>query len=520
MKFKILFIVSICLAILSCVRSKQEKGVFIISREDLADKIKGAWALQTIGVTFGGPTEFDFRKQIIPDSVTIQWADTMMYHWMTRSPGLYDDIYMDLTFVDIYQKEGLDAPASSFANAYANAGYYLWHANQQGRYNILNGIMPPESGSWKNNPHADDIDYQIECDFAGIMNPGMPNSAAQVSDKIGHIMNSGDGYYGGIFISSMYSYAFITNNMEEIVIRALASIPQESTYYQCISDVLSWYRAYPDDWKATWNELEKKWGDDIGCPDGAAESFNIDAKMNSAYVVIGLLYGGGDLNKTMDIATRCGQDSDCNPSSAAGVLGAMIGYKAIPPQWSSGLSLIEDMDFQHTTISLNEVYRISLAHAMEMIARNGGDTTRNKIKIKLQDPSPVALEVNFQGYKLAGKVHINMNVDINSAKPFETEFEGVGFVLRGAPRNTGFMNTYALLSPEQTMNDFVLEVNCTIDEQGPFQVSLPLNFLKRSPEIVAYRYELSPGRHKIKIESLNMPKGVQLQLWDMLVYTL
>ena len=32
----------------------------------------------------------------------------------------------------------------------------------------------------------------------------------------------------------------------------------------------------------------------------------------------------------MEIATRCGQDSDCNPSSAAGVLGVMLGYERIP----------------------------------------------------------------------------------------------------------------------------------------------------------------------------------------------
>lgn len=33
------------------------------------------------------------------------------------------------------------------------------------------------------NPHADDIDYQIEADFAGLMSPGMPNTASEISDK-------------------------------------------------------------------------------------------------------------------------------------------------------------------------------------------------------------------------------------------------------------------------------------------------------------------------------------------------
>ena len=108
---------------------------------------------------------------------------------MTESPGLYDDLYMDLTFVDIIEKYGIDAPVDSFANAFAQAGYSLWHANQAARYNILNGITPPLSGNWLNSPHADDIDYQIEADYAGLMSPGMPNTASKISDKVGHIMN-------------------------------------------------------------------------------------------------------------------------------------------------------------------------------------------------------------------------------------------------------------------------------------------------------------------------------------------
>ena len=58
-----------------------------------------------------------------------------------------------------------------------------------------------------------------------------------------------------------------------------------------------------------------------------------DAVINSAYILIGLHYGGKDFGKTIDIATRCGQDSDCNPSSAGGILGTILGYSAIPDEW-------------------------------------------------------------------------------------------------------------------------------------------------------------------------------------------
>lgn len=97
-----------------------------------------------------------------------------------------------------------------------------------------------------------------------------------------------------------------------------------------MKDVIAWHKQYPGDWKRTWFECEKKWSSDIGCPDGVFVPFNIDAVTNSAYILIGLLYGEGDFSKTLDIATRCGQDSDCNPASAGGILGAMLGYDNIP----------------------------------------------------------------------------------------------------------------------------------------------------------------------------------------------
>ena len=56
---------------------------------------------------------------------------------------------------------------------------------------------------------------------------------------------------------------------------------------------------------------------------------------------------------------RAGADSDCNPATAAGVLGVMFGYDAIPTEWTAGLAAIEPLDFAYTTTSLEEVYELS-----------------------------------------------------------------------------------------------------------------------------------------------------------------
>ena len=38
-----------------------------LSTQTLRDKIKGAWAAQTIGVTYGYPVEFRFNSERVPD---------------------------------------------------------------------------------------------------------------------------------------------------------------------------------------------------------------------------------------------------------------------------------------------------------------------------------------------------------------------------------------------------------------------------------------------------------------------
>ena len=354
------------IADLAAAVHKGKKEV-VLSEQSLRDKVKGAWAGQTLGCSYGGPTEFKFLGTIIQDYIPIPWDKHTVKNWYDTFPGLYDDVYVDLTFVEVFERCGLDAPVDSFATAFGRTEYPLWHANQVARYNLLQGVKAPQSGYWKNNPHAHCIDFQIEADFAGIMSPGMPNQAAEICDRVGHIMSYGEGWYGGVYVAAMYSLAYVSNDIEYIVKEALKVIPEESDFHKCMSDVIRWHRKYPKDWKRTWFELQNKWSEEISCPEGIHNSFNIGTKINGAYILLGLLYGQGDFTKTIDIATRAGQDSDCNPASAAGILGTMIGYSNIPESWKEALYEVEDIPFSNTDISLNKAYDMTYRHALSLI---------------------------------------------------------------------------------------------------------------------------------------------------------
>lgn len=475
--------------LLFCSPPLVARPLFEMSRDVLLDKIKGGWAGQTIGCAYGGPTEFCYRGVMIPDDTEIKYPEHHLQFHYDRFPGLFDDVYMDLTFVKVFCEEGLDASAESMAKAFAYAPYPLWHANQQARYNIMQGIMPPQSGYWKNNPHADCIDYQIESDFAGLMSPGMPNAASKISDKVGHLMNYGDGWYGGVFMGAMYAAAFVENDVLTIVEQGLKTIPTKSKFHKCISDVIRWYKEEPTNWKRTWKLYNEKYSEDTGCPELILAPGNIDATMNSAYVVMGLLFGHGDFGKTMEISTRCGQDSDCNPSSAAGILATMIGYSNIPEKWMPNLHEVEDRNFSYTTMSLNDVYQKGFELALKNIERNGGKVLDDKVLIKVQKPKAVRLEQGFTNMtpKLLAEGIDGLGNPDSGHNIFE--FEGIGITIYGN-----------ISCPDK---DYEAQLEITVDGKRDKVMKFTSDFHNRTADCLYWNYDLRDGKHRIEFRLLN-----------------
>jgi len=389
-----LFLFLLLFAVGGCQQATKYKT---IRKDVLKDKIAGGWAGKMIGVTYGAPTEFHAMNRIFEDSIRWTPADVKGSIWQ-------DDLYVQLTLLMTMDEYGVDAPAKKFHEMFAKAGYWLWHANMQARKNYYDSIFPPASGSPEYNIHADDIDFQIEADYIGFMCPGMPQTALQIADKIGHIMNYGDGVYGGIFVAALYSEAFFESDISKIIENALRSIPSESDYYKIIQDVMTLHKQYPNDWKAAWKELETKWGDVDIC--GAGEPFNIDAKLNGAYIAMGLLYGEGDPLKTLEVATRCGQDSDCNPSNALAVLGVVKGFSGLPEMMQEGVRSVADSVFVFTNYSFNSAVASTYKYALDLIALNGGKTDGDEIQVKTQLPVAPSLEVSFPDVVFSRKISV------------------------------------------------------------------------------------------------------------------
>jgi len=208
-----------------------------------------------------------------------------------------------------------------------------------------------------------------------------------------------------MFVSALYAAAYFENDIQKVLNTAMKSLPEKSQYHEILRDVISGYQRNPNEWRKTWKEIYDKWGEvDICC---ALSEYNIDAKLNGAFIAMGLLYGEGDFEKSVEISTRCGADSDCNPSNCSGVLGIILGYDNIPSEWTRHIDQISDSLFIYTDYSFNIAVDRTLHYAKKLIIENGGKIENGKCYIIEQEPVPAEYEVSFPNMAPREKVTID-----------------------------------------------------------------------------------------------------------------
>ena len=336
-----------------------------ISVEEFRDRMEGAWLGQSVAVAYGWPTEFKYVGRTVPESELPVWKPEMVNNTYEQ-----DDLYVEMTFLHTLETRGIDVSCRQAGIDFANSTYRLWCANANARDLLRKGIAAPASGSREYHPTPDDIDYQIESDFSGIISPGLPARAVKLGEQFGRIMNSGDGLYAGQFMGGMYSAAYFERDRVKTVEAGLKCIPSDSKYAMMVRDMLKWYKENPQNWQIAWTNAVEKYGRKDSPMIGKVSFAGIDVKINGAMVLLGYLWGEGDPWKTTIIATRGGYDSDCNPSSALGVLGVQLGAKNFPKDMTEGLDKSPKWEF--TDYDWAGLMKVSEKLARQIVVAEGG----------------------------------------------------------------------------------------------------------------------------------------------------
>jgi ADP-ribosylglycohydrolase len=193
--------------------------------------------------------------------------------------------------------------------------------------NLKAGIDAPESGSLARNGAtvAEQIGGQIFIDTWGLVWPGNPAMAARYAAIASSVSHDGEGLEGARFIAACIAAAFLPpkGGIRAVIDAGLAELSPASTYTRVAKAVIAFHEAHPADWRLCQDYLIAEWGYDRY--PGLCHMIP-----NAGVCVLALLYGGGDFSRTVEIATMCGWDTDCNAGNVGTILGVLCGLGGIP----------------------------------------------------------------------------------------------------------------------------------------------------------------------------------------------
>lgn len=191
------------------------------------------------------------------------------------------------------------------------------------------GVHPPRSGSSALNGKivAEQIGSQIFIDGWGMVAPGDPELAADLSRKAASVSHDGEAIFAAQVIAVMEAMAFVEPNLERLLEVASTFIPQDSVIFRLIEDLRTWHSEEPD-WRKTRARIEAEYGYE-------RYGGNVHIVPNHAIVLLGLLYGNGDFQRSLMITNTAGWDTDCNSGNVGCLLGIKLGLRAFEsgPDW-------------------------------------------------------------------------------------------------------------------------------------------------------------------------------------------
>lgn len=193
--------------------------------------------------------------------------------------------------------------------------------------NLKNNIPAPLSGAASTNGliMAEQIGGQIFIDTWGLVFPGDIKKAAQYASIAASVSHDGNGIYGGAFIAACIAAAYNTSDVEELIDAGLSQIPADCTYAKVVRAVCEFYKSYPDDFRACLKYLQDNWGYDKY--KGICHIIP-----NAGVCILSMLYGR-NFARTVEIATMCGWDTDCNAGNVGTIMGVACGMGGIPEHY-------------------------------------------------------------------------------------------------------------------------------------------------------------------------------------------
>ena len=338
---KCLFLL-LCLLAISCSQKKQEEPLEI-TRTQLRDKIAGAWIGQMVGNIYG----LEYENKFVEEPGEGPFVFNKAMRKMEAVDGAFsdDDTDVEYLYLMMMEKYGIDP---SYEQVKEGWMYHIrdrvWLANRAALGLMHYGLTPPFTGDRRYNPHWFQIDPQLINEIWAYTAPGMPAYAAGISEWAARITSDDWAVSPTIVYGAMYSEAFFESDIPTLIGHAKEYLPEGDRFRAVMDECIDLWKQYPDDWKAA----RKVIADELYFNEDDLSRSIWNADLNGAMGILALLYGDGDIEKTLTIGCALGFDCDNQTATICGLLGVINGEGAIPTDRS--------MPFPHWTKPFNDRY--------------------------------------------------------------------------------------------------------------------------------------------------------------------
>ncbi len=276
-----------------------------MDRSEYYDRVYGCWLGKNIGGTIGAPVEG--VKGFV--SVPYKEPEDMVAN---------DDIDLQLVWLDVIKRKGLNITARDLADSWLKNIIYPFDEYGVAIANLRAGLNPPLTGYY-NNWFMNGMGAPIRSEIWACIFPGRPEIAGWYAWQDACVDHWDEGVYGEVFFAALESAAFSSSStLIRLVKSALAFLPDSSRIFRAVELTISLYEE-----GATLRETREKILSEFG-----HQNFT-DSVQNIGFAIAGLLYGEGDLLKTVVSAVNCGYDTDCNGATCGAIIGIIMGKEKL-----------------------------------------------------------------------------------------------------------------------------------------------------------------------------------------------
>lgn len=281
--------------------------MYTLNYNTFLDKVHGCWYGKCLGGAAGAPVE-GIKKIIDVDD----FSDIF-------NPNLpNDDLDLQILWLDVLREKGTIINSCDLADAWVAKCWYPFSEYGYFLKNYMRGVKPPYSGLLNNSFFKEGMGCPIRSEIWGIISAGNPKLASEYAYMDACLDHADNSVYAEQFLAAIEAMAFITSDMDELIAEGMKFIPSDSKLANCFNMIIRLHKEGTD-WLSARSEVLNKYSH----PDFT------NVVQNLGFVLIALLWGNCDMRDTINIALKCGYDTDCTCASAASVVGIIKGFNGL-----------------------------------------------------------------------------------------------------------------------------------------------------------------------------------------------